>query len=469
MSCRPALFFALLALISPAQGQQGLVEVSQDFESLAERVGPAVVQIMTSGYGPSGHAAAVLGPGAILSQQRSGGSGSIITPEGHILTNAHVVDGASRIQVLLATRVGGPGGTRSVLKPTPRLRPARLLGIDRETDLALIKIEEQGLPHLELADSDDLRQGQLVFAFGSPLGLENSMTMGIVSAPARQLAPDSPMIYIQTDAAINPGNSGGPLVNADGLVVGVNTLIFSQSGGNEGVGFAAPSNIAKAVAGQLRESGAVRRGEIGVIAQTITPPLASGLGLTQDWGVILGDVRPSGPGHNAGLQVGDIVLAMDGKPMENGRQFQVNLYRRRIGDVVRLAVLRGSEQLEIGVPVLDRENDPERFVRMVETGRGRVDELGVLALNYNRELATMLPPTRRRSGVIVASLTAEGPYWKALFRPGDIIHSINGKDTAELPALREALAALEPGASVVVQIERGGNLSYQTFQFENPR
>jgi serine protease Do len=466
MTRRSALLFALiLATPLAAEPQRGLAGVSKDFEELAERIGPAVVQIVTSGYGPSdGNATGA--SGVTLSQQRSGGSGSILTPEGHILTNAHVVDGASRIQVLLAARFERPGETRSVLKPTPRLRTARLLGIDRETDLALIKIEEKDLPHLEFADSDDLRQGQLVFAFGSPLGLENSMTMGIVSAPARQLESDSPMIYVQTDAAINPGNSGGPLVNADGRIVGVNTMIYSQSGGNEGVGFAAPSNIAQAVAIQLRETGGVRRGEIGVTAQTITPQMAAGLGLTRDWGVILGDVRPGGPGANAGLQIGDIIVAMNGKPMENGRQFQVNLYQRRIADVVRLDILRGAERLQIGVVVLEREDDPERFARMVETSRGRIEELGVLAVSYNRELARMLPLMRRRSGVIVAALTAEGPYWKELFRPGDIIHSVNGKETAELPALREALAGLESGTPVVVQIERNGEMSYQTFQYE---
>ena len=460
---RLALLLALVLTPLAAEPQRELAAVSQGFEDLAAHVGPAVVQIVTSGYGPSRGVTEI---GGVLSPQRSGGSGSILTPEGHILTNAHVVDGASRIQVLLAARFERPGETRSVLKPTPRLRTARLVGLDRETDLALIKIEETNLPYLELGDSDQLQQGQLVFAFGSPLGLENSMTMGVVSAPARQLEPDSPMIYIQTDAAINPGNSGGPLVDADGRIVGVNTMIFSLSGGNEGVGFAAPSNIAQAVATQLRESGSVRRGEIGVTAQTITPQMAAGLGLTRDWGVILGDVRPRGPADNAGLKVGDIVVAMNGKPMENGRQFQVNLYQRRVADVVRLDILRGTEQLQIGVVVLDREDDPERFARLVENSRQAVEELGVLAVSYNRDLANMLPPTRRRSGVIVAALTAEGPYWKALFRPGDIIHSVNGKDTAELPALRETLAALEPGTSVVVQVERDGKLGYQTFQFE---
>ena len=168
------------------------------------------------------------------------------------------------------------------------------MGLDRETDIAVLKVEERGLPALELGDSESLRQGQLVMAFGSPLGLENSASLGVVSAVARQLKPDDPMIYVQTDASINPGNSGGPLVDAEGRMVGLNTMILSQSGGNEGIGFAAPSHIVRSVYEQLRASGLVRRGVIGVRAQTITPSLAAGLGLVFDRGVVLSDVTPDG-------------------------------------------------------------------------------------------------------------------------------------------------------------------------------
>jgi len=293
-----------------------LQALSDDFETLAERATPAVVQIVASGYGPieDGNSFA-----ATVARQRGGGSGVILDPNGYIITNAHVVDGAGRVQVLLASRRTADPEPRSTLKPRPRLCEAKVLGVDVETDLAVLRIDEVNLPSLELADSDTVRQGQIVFAFGSPLGLENTVTMGVVSSSARQLEPDHPMIYIQTDSAINPGNSGGPLLNVEGEVIGINTLILSQSGGNEGVGFAVPSNIVWTVYKQLRDNGVVRRGEIGVTAQTITPLLAAGLGLSRDWGVILGDVRRRGPGEIGGLQVGDIVLSLNGKPMENAR------------------------------------------------------------------------------------------------------------------------------------------------------
>ena len=281
------------------------------------------------------------------------------------------------------------------------------MGIDRETDLAVLKTRETGLPHLPLGDSDELRQGQLVFAFGSPLGLENSVNTGVVSATARQLRPEDPMIYIQTDAPINPGNSGGPLVDASGRLMGINTLIYSQSGGSEGLGFAAPSNIVRNIYEQIRKSGRVRRGEIGVLAQTITPNLARGLNLPREWGVILGDVYPGGPGADAGLEIGDVVLTLDGKAMENGRQFQVNLYRRTVGERVTLRVQRGSDITDFEVRVVERPNDPDRFRDMVHPDRNLVDELGILGVDYERALASKLPRLRKRSGVVVAARSVE--------------------------------------------------------------
>ena len=200
------------------------------------------------------------------------------------------------------------------------------------------------LPPLPLGDSDTLRAGQLVFAFGSPLGLDNTVTMGVVSAVGRQLEPDDPMVYVQTDAPINPGSSGGPLVNAAGQVVGINTMILSQGGGNEGLGFAAPSNIVRAVYDQLRANGRVHRGSIGAVVQSITPVMARALDLPQDSGAIVADVDLDGPAGVAGLRVGDIVVALDGKPIENGRQLDVNLYRRAAGDVAQLDVLRAGQR-----------------------------------------------------------------------------------------------------------------------------
>src|SRR3954453_3910617 len=303
---------AALSLVVPAAASQAptaatadLRAVSRNFEALTERISPAVVQIFAVGY--------VLPEDetedrSLLTSERSTGSGVLVDATGYIVTNAHVVQGAHRVQV----QVQSPRreGQRSVLRPRPRLLTARIVAVDEETDLAVLKVDEAGLPAVTLADSDTVHPGQIVLAFGSPLGLDSSVTMGVVSAVARQLEADDPMIYIQTDASINPGNSGGPLVDAEGRVIGINTLILSQSGGNEGLGFAAPSNIVKNVFEQVREYGHVRRGEIGVRAQTITPTLAEGLHLTRDWGVVLGDVVPEGPAARAGLQVGDIVVAL---------------------------------------------------------------------------------------------------------------------------------------------------------------
>lgn len=239
-----------------------LTQLSASFEAVADRVRPAVVEVLASGYAMP-QEESVEGARLIL-KQRSVGSGVVLDADGYIVTNAHVVAAAARLQVELPTSLPGAPIQTSILKARGKVLSAVIVGIDQETDLAVLKVEAQGLPFLELADSERVRQGQLVLAFGSPLGLEGSVTMGLVSAVARQLKPEDRMIYIQTDAPINPGSSGGPLVDASGRVIGINTLIFSQSGGSEGVGFAAPSNIVRTVYEQIRATGYVHRGEIGV-------------------------------------------------------------------------------------------------------------------------------------------------------------------------------------------------------------
>ena len=331
----------------------------------------------------------------------------------------------------------------------------------------VLKTRETGLPHLPLGDSDELRQGQLVFAFGSPLGLENSVSTGVVSATARQLRPEDPMIYIQTDAPINPGNSGGPLVDASGRLMGINMLIFSQSGGSEGLGFAAPSNIVRNVYEQIRKSGRVRRGEIGVRAQTITPNLARGLNLPRELGVILSDVYPGGPGADAGLELGDVVLTLDGKSMENGRQFQVNLYRRTVGERVTLRVQRGSEITDFGVKVVERPDDPNRFRDMVHPDRNLVEELGILGVDYEQALASQLPRLRKGSGVVVAARSIETvSFQDSGLLPGNVIQAVNRLPVATLSELRASLARLRPGDPVVLQIDRQGRMLFVSLVVE---
>jgi serine protease Do len=326
-------------------------------------------------------------------------------------------------------------------------------------------VEESGLPALELGDSEALRQGELVMAFGSPLGFEGSVSLGVVSAVARQLRPEDRMIYVQTDAAVNPGNSGGPLVDIEGRVVGINTLIVSQSGGSEGVSFAAPSNIVRTVFEQIRRTGRVRRGEIGIRAQTITLVLAAGLGLRPDRGVVISDVRPEGPAALAGLRPADVVLALDGKPMENARQLEVNLYARPAGQAVTLDVLRGADRLTLRVEVSERTGDPGRLAALVTPERNVVAPLGILGVDVDEELLRLLPPLRARAGVLVAATAPDAPAWRDPLLPGDVIYTLNQEPVPTLARLRELLAGLKAGP-VVLHVERAGELRFLAFELE---
>jgi serine protease Do len=442
-----------------------LASLSASLQQLAEQIGPSVVQVFATSYAAPDEET---DRGALLTTERTTGSGVILDPDGYIVTNAHVVSGATRVQVEIPVPPSdGPVARQSVLRPHGRVMGAQVVAIDEETDLAVLKVEATGLPALTLGDSEALKPGQLVMAFGSPLGLEASVSMGVVSATARQLEPEDPMIYIQTDASINPGSSGGPLVDAEGRVVGINTLIYSQSGGDEGIGFAAPSNIVRNVFEQIRKTGRVRRGEIGVIAQTITAPLAAGLGLAQDWGVIISDVDPNGPGARGGLRPGDIIVSLDGKTMENGRQFQVNFYTRNVGETVTLQVLRGREPLTLRVPVAERPDDPFRFAQLVRPEEHLVPRLGLLGLNLDDRLAAMLPGLRSRAGVVVAATAADAPVSRqGELRPGDLIRSLNGTAVSSLVDLRRAIGEIKPGGAAVLQVERQGRFMYLAFAIE---
>jgi serine protease Do len=429
---------------------------------VAKSVTPAVAMVTAEGYQQ------VAGdPGGVIpfGLRRAAGSGVIVSSNGYIVTNAHVVAGATRIQAQLSSN--GAQAGRSIVRPSGRVLPARLVGLDAETDLALLKVEAEGLEFLELADSDSVRQGQLVVAVGSPNGLESSISMGVISAVARQLRSDDRVIYLQTDAPINPGNSGGALVDTEGRLVGINTLILTQSGGSEGFGFAVPSNIVRFVIDQMRRSGFVLRGEIGVEAQTVTPGLAAALGLARDTGVILADVLPGGPADTAGLKTGDIVLSFDGKSIENAHQFHVNLYRQSASNIVTLQVLRGAETLEKKVVVFARSNSPERLVSHVNEHQHLVPRLSILALPIDRWIAGILPaPPRHAYGILVARLamTTNGPTGDLL--PGDIIYEVNREAVSSLPELRAVMDRQEPGLPVTLLVERVGRIRYVEMQLD---
>jgi serine protease Do len=442
----------------PPPAKPSLAEISESFEALAARVNPAVVSIFATGYRAG---QGTTSSRELIAESRSRGSGVILTEDGYVVTNAHVVAGARRVRLLLARREQGS----SILGTRGETAGAQIVGVDLETDLAVLKMEGTGLPYLELGDSEALRPGELVFAFGSPLGLDNSVTMGVVSAVARQLRPEDPMIYIQTDASINPGNSGGPLVDAAGKVVGVNTMMLSQSGGSEGLSFAAPSNIVRTVFDQIRKTGRVHRGEIGVTAQTISPLMARGLDLPQDWGAILSDVSLAGPAAAAGLAPGDIVVSLDGKTVENARQLAVNVYQRSISDRVRIEVLRGAERLSFEVEVVGRKDHPNRFAGMVHPDRNLVPQLGILGIDLDRDMVPFFTGLRRGSGVIVAAQAAEAtPMEGEGLQPGDVIYSVNRLDVSSLNELKAAIARYRPGDAVVIQVQRDRTLRYVTLE-----
>jgi serine protease Do len=462
-------FLCVLTLLGagPAAGQAAprtpdLRNLSHSLEAVAARVSPTVVQIRVTAYGPVPRGAT--STGALLGSQRSTGSGVILSADGFILTNGHVVDGGRRFTVVLPRPAvaGVPG--RSALAPVSQEVPATLVGIDRETDLAVLKVGLRGLPFAKLGNSDSLEPGQIVLALGSPFGLASSVTMGVISAVGRQLQDEDRMIYIQTDTPINPGNSGGPLVTAEGVVVGINTMIFSQSGGSEGIGFAAPGNIARFVYEQIRANRRVRRGEIGVFAQTITPALASGLRLSREWGVVLGDVYPNSPAAKAGLRINDVILSVEGKPMENGRQFDVTVYQRPIGSPVNLEVGRGLQRLTLRVVVEERRDVADRFRDMVTPEQNLVSRLDILALEITPELAAIIPGLRTPDGVVVAGVAlASGPAGPL---PGDVIHAVNGVTVRTIADLRTAIGQVAPDSVAVLQVGREGRLRFITVTLE---
>lgn len=437
-----------------------LRDLSGSLEEVATRVGPTVVQIRVTAYGPDEEGS---GAASLLSARRSTGSGVILSADGYIVTNNHVVQGGRRFIVAIPrpAAAGIPG--RSNLRPVSQEVPAILIGTDHETDLAVLKVDLADLPFATLGNSDSIMPGHLVLAFGSPLGLASSVTMGVVSAINRQLNDEDRMLYIQTDTPINPGNSGGPLVDATGQVMGINTMILSQSGGSEGIGFAAPSNIVRHVYQQIRTNRRVRRGEIGVNAQTVTPAMAARLRLTRDWGVILGDVYPGSPAEKAGLKIGDMVLSLDGKPMENGRQFDVDLYRKPIGQPVSIEVGRGPQRSVLKVPVVERQGDPQQFADMVSAERNLVPKLGLLGLDLTPQLAQMIPGVRGPRGVVVAGVAGDATTGLV---PGDVIYSVDLKPVSSLSELRTGLDSIAAGGTVVLQVGREGQLRFFTVTLE---
>jgi serine protease Do len=433
-----------------------LQQLSASMEALSKRVSPGVVQIFSTGYNLDRDRGR--GTTDLLSRGSSVGSGIIIASDGWIVTNAHVVQGGRRIRVRLSQDVSQSrshdGTTRGALFE------AKLVAADRDTDLALLRIDATGLPALELSDSSALKQGQLVLAFGSPLGLDNSVSMGVVSSVARQLDPESPTIYVQTDAAINPGNSGGPLVDTGGHVVGITTLILTQSGGNEGIGLAIPSNVVRSVYQQVRTEGHIHHHGIGVLARNITPDLASGLGLDREDGVLIEDVMPQSPAEGSGLMPGDVVLRVNRNPVQNIRQFALSLYSFGVGEYATLEIRRDQQTRSYEVPVVEKQDLQGSLANLVAKEQNRIPELGIFALTLDEKLVPFLPGLRNTFGVVVAGKESAGAYIGEGPMLGDVIYFVNGTRVHSVDSLRSTLDVLKTAPAIVLQVERLGNLRY---------
>ena len=447
----------------PAEPPAVLQELNSAIEVLTARISPAVVQIMVSGYGALEERDR--SQTAVITREHVIGSGVIVDPDGYIMTNAHVVEGAQRIHVVLATPLTSlPDQFAPVGKQ--RVVEARLVGMHKETDLALLKIEQTGLPTLSLGNRRPVHQGELVFAMGSPEGLENSVTMGVVSSVARQADPNRPLVYIQTDAPINPGNSGGPLVDTEGYVVGINTFILSEAGGSEGLGFAIPARVVRFVYDSLRKYGHVHRIEVKAGAQTITDNLAKGLGLTQNWGVVIDDVTPDGPADAGGLKIGDIVLRADGRLIATLPAFTAALYLHPLDETLKLEVLRGTERKTLYIAALETKDAMDALSELANSRDNLVSRLGILALELNDDLRSAVGPLRNSSGVVVVARVADFMSAATGLQTGDIIHTVNQSPIDSLSSLRAALRQIKPRDPVVLQVERGGGFQWLAFEME---
>jgi len=432
--------------LSPAASSREnlLAQFNDSLEELTSRVSPSIVQVQVTGY--RSIEAKNQDEASLIGRERSLGSGVIVDPDGYIITNAHVVKGAQRIRVVVSSRPSGDSQVRESLGLGEHVPPldAKIVGIAPTIDLALLKIEAKGLQALRFADYAKLKKGELVLAFGNPEGLENSVTMGVISSVARQADPGVPSVFIQTDAPINPGNSGGPLVDTNGDLVGINTFILSESGGSQGLGFAIPSSVVKFVYEELRKYGRVHRSIIGAVLQDITPDLAAGLGLPRQRGVIVSDVDPDGPAQKSGLQIQDILLSLDERSIGSVPLAEMIISTRPASAIVQAEVLRGDKKITLEIPVTEEKND----------------------VDLDDKLARQLEELREPSGVIVAAMAADLLGLDTELQAGDVIHALNGKHIETIAELRAALRAMPPGAPGVLQIERDSKYMYVTFEMD---
>lgn len=433
-----------------------------DFKTLVEQEGDAVVkiQVVTEGPVPTANSGALppgleqlpeefrryfegVPRGSQPGPRRGGGFGSgfIISEDGYILTNAHVVDNASEIRVGLDNR---------------REFEAELIGSDPTTDVALLKIAaKQDLPTVRMGDSDTLAVGEWVLAIGSPFGFEATATQGIVSALSRSLPSDNYVPFIQTDVAVNPGNSGGPLFNTDGEVVGINSQIYSRSGGYQGLSFAIPINVAIGIADQLKEQGFATRGWLGVTIQNVDQALAESFGLTRPQGALVAEVSDDSPAEKAGLERADIILEFDGKPVAYSSALPPLVGSVRPGESVPVEVLRDGERQTIDVTI--EPLDEERVASAAPAVEEKASRLGVVVGALDDD---QLEELGVEAGVVVSEVMPGSAAEEAGIMSGDVILALNRKDVDSPDALAELVQDAPSDKSVPLLVQRNGSPTF---------
>jgi len=441
---------------APSPVRHGLLALDEDLQVLAEHVGPAVVTIEVSGL------TTVQDPNTrqttYIAQEQGVGSGIVVDPAGYILTNAHVVEHATSVSVLVFRhRNRLPGGREDAQRFV-----ARIVGRDTLTDIALLKVEATDLPALQLADSDQVHVGQLALAFGSPLGLENTVTMGVVSATQRQLNTSTPVVYLQTDAAINPGNSGGPLVNAHGELVGINTFIISSNGSFAGAGFAIPSQIVRATAEQIIQHGKVEHGYLGIGMNDVTPDNAHFFNLQDASGAIVSQVTPDSPASRGGLRTGDVISEINGNKVLNGGALQVTVSEMTPGTKIALGVIRDGKPITLNLTVGQFHGNSEEASSDDGQDSLHSGKLGLAVTDLTPEVRQQANVPDQVHGVLVQNVRPGSPADEAGIQPGDIIAEVNRKPAESASQFANEVHQNPAGKELLLLVWSRGNASYRT-------
>jgi serine protease Do len=431
-----------------------IIETSRAFSEIASSISPSVVNISTTKVVRRNLDSFLDDPFRKFGmpkkwKEQSLGSGVIVTPDGYIITNNHVVEHADEIRVTLFDK---------------RSFKAKLIGADPKTDVTVVKIDAKNLHAVKWSDSDRLQVGEFVLAIGNPYGLSHTVTMGIISAVGRaNVGIADYEDFIQTDAAINPGNSGGPLVNTKGELIGINTAIFSRTGGYQGIGFAVPSNMARLVMDQLVQKGKVTRGWLGVTIQELTPELSQKFGLKRTKGALVGDVAQGSPAEKAGIKRGDIIVDFDGKKVRNVSNLRNMVAQTKVDKEVPISILRGGKEYSFRVITAELPKEIAEAVPSTFPEELTFEGLtGLTVIDLSTEIARQLGLHKEEKGVVAVRVEQRSAAEEAGIRKGDVIQEIDRKKVNGLEEYNKIVSGIRPGDTVLLFINRGGKKFYVT-------